>query len=45
MTLIEVAAAIGKSLSAVERASAKLVKEERLKHIGPAKGGHWQVLK
>lgn len=44
MTLTEVAAEIGKSLSAVERASSKLVKEGRLKYAGPKKGGHWEVL-
>ena len=44
MTLAEVAEAIGKSLSAVERASAKLVKAGRLKHVGPQKGGHWEVI-
>jgi ATP-dependent DNA helicase RecG len=43
MTLAEVADAIGKSLSAVERASAKLVKAGRLKYVGPKKGGHWEV--
>lgn len=45
MTLAEVALAIGKSLRAVERASAKLVEEGRLKYVGPKKGGHWEVLK
>jgi ATP-dependent DNA helicase RecG len=45
MTLTEVAVSIGKSLRAVERASVKLVKEGRLKHVGPQKGGHWTVLK
>ncbi len=44
MTLAEVASAIGKSLSAVERASAKLVKESRLRHVGPTKAGHWEIL-
>jgi ATP-dependent DNA helicase RecG len=44
MTLAEVATTIGKSLSAVERASAKLVKTGQLKHIGPQKGGHWEVV-
>jgi ATP-dependent DNA helicase RecG len=44
MTLAEVAGVIGKSLSAVERASAKLVKDARLRHVGPRKGGHWEVL-
>lgn len=45
MTLAEVAAEIGKSLSAVERASARLVKDRKLKYVGPQKGGHWMVLK
>ena len=44
VTLADVATAIGKSLRAVERASAKLVQQGRLKHIGPQKGGHWEVL-
>lgn len=44
MTLAEVADAIGKSLSAAERASAKLVKAGKLKYVGPRKGGHWEVL-
>ena len=43
-TLAEAAARIGKSPSAVERATAKLVKAGRLRHHGPAKGGHWEVL-
>jgi ATP-dependent DNA helicase RecG len=45
MTLADVAAKIGKSLSAVERASAKLVKAGKLKHEGPQKGGHWKIIK
>ena len=44
MTLSEVAAEIQKSLSAVERASSKLVKAGRMKYVGPQKGGHWEVL-
>ena len=44
LTLAEVAKAIHKSVRAVERASAKLVKEGRLRYVGPAKGGHWGVL-
>lgn len=43
MTLAEVAQKIGKSLSAVERASSKLVKAGRLRYVGPKKGGHWEV--
>lgn len=45
MTLAELAERIEKSVSAVERASAKLVKEGKLRYVGPQKGGHWQVLK
>jgi len=45
MTLAEVAETIGKSLSAVERASAKLVKEGRLRYVGPRKGGRWEVVR
>ncbi len=44
MTLADVAKVIGRSLSAVERASSKLIKEGRLKHVGPKKSGHWEVL-
>ena len=44
MTLAEVAETIGKSLSAVERASVKLVKAGHLKYVGPRKGGHWEVV-
>ena len=43
MTLAEVAGIIGKSVSAVERASSQLVKTGHLKYIGPQKGGHWVV--
>ena len=43
MTLAEVAEVIGKSVSAVERASSQLVKTGYLKYIGPQKGGHWVV--
>ena len=45
MSLSEVATRIDKSGSAVERAVAKLVSAERLKRVGPAKGGRWAVLK
>ena len=43
MTLAQLAEHINKSLSAVERASNKLVKQGRLTRIGPKKGGYWQV--
>ncbi len=45
MSLADVAAAIGKSVSAVERAAAKLVKEQKLRFVGPKRGGRWEVLK
>jgi ATP-dependent DNA helicase RecG len=44
LTLAELASSIGKSLSAVERATARLVREEKLRFVGPKKGGHWEVL-
>ena len=43
MPLSEVAETIGKSLSAVERASAKLKKQGCLKRVGSTKSGHWLV--
>ena len=45
LTLAELASSIGKSLSAIERATAKLVKEKKLRFVGPKKGGRWDVLK
>ncbi len=42
MTLAEVAE-IGKTPRAIELAASKLVKEGRLKYVGPQKGGHWEV--
>lgn len=45
MTLAQVAVEVGKTLRAVELASSKLVKAGRLRHIGPQKGGHWEVPK
>lgn len=45
LTLAEIALRIGKSVSAVERAAAKLVKEGLLRFVGPRKGGKWEVLK
>lgn len=44
LTLADVAQAIGRSLRTVERAAAKLKAEDRLRYIGPKKGGHWDVL-
>ena len=44
LTLAAVAVSVGKSVSAVERATAKLVKEGKVRFVGPRKGGHWEVL-
>ncbi len=44
MTLAEVAAKIGKTPRAIELASAKLVKEGKLRYVGPPRGGRWEVL-
>jgi ATP-dependent DNA helicase RecG len=43
-SLAEVAAMIGKSVSAVERAASKLTKEGKIRFNGPRKGGHWEVI-
>jgi ATP-dependent DNA helicase RecG len=44
MTTPEIAEAMDKSISAVERALRKLRTEGYVKRIGPAKGGYWQVI-
>ena len=44
LSLAEIAEMINKSLRAVERASLKLVKEGKIKHVGSKKGGHWEVI-
>ena len=44
LTLAALASSIGKSLSAVERAAAKLVEEGKLRFVGPRKGGRWKIL-
>ena len=44
MTLSDIGAAIGKHPSTIERAVSKLVEEGRLIHVGPRKGGHWEVV-
>ena len=45
LSIPEIAEKINKSESAVERAIRKLREEGRLKRIGPAKGGHWKIIK
>ncbi|EKO3764133.1 winged helix-turn-helix transcriptional regulator [Vibrio metschnikovii] len=44
LTLAEIAAHLGKSTSAIERAVAKLKQQNKLAFYGPKKGGYWQVL-
>ena len=44
LSMPELAARLGKSESAVERAIRKLRESGRLQRIGPDKGGYWQVL-
>ena len=43
-TLAGISEIIGVSLSATKRASSRLVKEGKIKYVGPAKGGHWEML-
>jgi ATP-dependent DNA helicase RecG len=45
LTVVQLADALGKSPSAIHRASAKLVQEGKLRYVGPRKGGHWEILK
>jgi Fic family protein len=45
LTLAEVALQIGRSLRTVERVAAKLQSEGKLRHLGPRKGGRWQVVR
>lgn len=44
LSVPELASRLGKSESAIERAIRKLREAERLRRIGPDKGGRWQVL-
>jgi ATP-dependent DNA helicase RecG len=43
LTLAEISKKIDKSLRAVERAVAQLVKNGYLEHVGPKKGGSWKM--
>lgn len=45
LTLAEIAAHLGKSTSAIERAARKLRNEGLLRYVGPQKGGRWEVKK
>lgn len=44
LALSEVAQAIGRALSAVERAATRLQAQGRVRHVGPKKGGRWDVV-
>ncbi|MCI5143883.1 MAG: winged helix-turn-helix transcriptional regulator [Candidatus Electrothrix sp. ATG1] len=44
MTIPELAGILNRSESAVGRAIRKLRQAEKLKRVGPAKGGYWRVL-
>ncbi|MDZ7923457.1 MAG: Fic family protein [Marinagarivorans sp.] len=44
LSLVDVATMIGRSVSAVERAAAKLKTQKRLTHEGPKKSGKWKVI-
>ena len=44
LALAELAAQVDRTPRAIEMACAKLVKEGKLRRIGPAKGGHWEVM-
>jgi ATP-dependent DNA helicase RecG len=45
LSIPELAEETEKFVSAIERAVRKLRQSSRLKRIGPAKGGHWKVVK
>jgi ATP-dependent DNA helicase RecG len=45
LSLAAAASALGKSIAAIELVAKNLHAEGRLRHIGPKKGGHWEVLK
>ena len=42
-TIPELADKLGVTTRAVEKQIAKLKKSNRLRRIGPARGGHWEV--
>jgi predicted HTH transcriptional regulator len=43
-TLVEAAAQLGESGSAIERAARRLRERGRLRYVGPRQGGHWEVI-
>ena len=44
LSLADIARHLSKSISAIERAARTLRDEGRLRHVGPRKRGHWEVL-
>ncbi|MFH1081595.1 MAG: hypothetical protein V1766_15275 [Pseudomonadota bacterium] len=44
MTIPELAAALGMTTRGVEKQIMRLRRRGRLHRIGPAKGGHWEVI-
>lgn len=44
LALAELAAQVDRTPRAIEMACAKLVREGKLRRIGPDRGGHWEVL-
>jgi predicted HTH transcriptional regulator len=44
LTATAIAETPGKSRSAILRAGGKLREEGRLRHVGPRKGGHWEIM-
>jgi ATP-dependent DNA helicase RecG len=44
LTLPQLAARLGKSERAIERAVRKLRESNRLERVGPDKGGQWRVI-
>ncbi len=45
LTIPELAEALGITTRAVEKQIARLRGQDRLRRVGPAKGGHWEVVK
>lgn len=44
ITIPELAAEIGVTERSIERNIQKLQEDGRLRRVGPARGGHWEVL-
>ncbi len=44
MTISKLAGILGVTTRAIEKQLAKLQEQGRLRRVGPARGGHWEVL-